>query len=71
MAPAAVLKACVGARTGDASDADERVVAAQLDQDPGRIAWLKLDASKDADVTAAAIHALSAPALAAEGDRRS
>jgi aminoglycoside phosphotransferase family enzyme/predicted kinase len=38
-APAEVLKARVDARKGDASDADARVVEAQLDRDPGELSW--------------------------------
>jgi hypothetical protein len=35
----------VRARTGDASDADEAVVRAQLKRDPGAIRWCRLDAT--------------------------
>jgi aminoglycoside phosphotransferase family enzyme/predicted kinase len=38
-APEATLRDRVAARTGDASDADTRVVGLQLAQDPGPIAW--------------------------------
>ena len=40
-APAAVLKARVEARVGDASDADARVVDAQLAKDVGPMAWAR------------------------------
>ncbi|GAB4531866.1 MAG: AAA family ATPase [Parvularculaceae bacterium] len=42
-APAAALRARVTARRGDASDADARVVEAQLRQDAGEIDWMRID----------------------------
>jgi aminoglycoside phosphotransferase family enzyme/predicted kinase len=44
-APAAVLEARVAARTGDASDADVRVLRDQLARDPGPMSWRVLDAA--------------------------
>ena len=41
------LRARVGARRNDASDADLRVLAGQLSQDPGDVAWTRLDAKGD------------------------
>jgi hypothetical protein len=46
-APGAVLMARVAAREGDASDATAAVVAAQLETDPGRIGWTRLDATQE------------------------
>lgn len=43
-APEAVLKARVGARTGDASDATASVVDAQLRRGPGEVSWHRIDA---------------------------
>jgi len=45
-APAEVLKARVGARTDDASDADAAVVERQLDYDLGSFTWHRLDAAR-------------------------
>jgi len=45
-APAEVLKERVGARSGDASDADAAVVERQLDYDLGSITWHRLDAAR-------------------------
>ena len=42
-----VLKARVGARTADASDADVQVLATQLAQDPGELSWTRIDAQGD------------------------
>lgn len=42
-----VLKARVAARTNDASDADPRVLAMQLDQEPGEFSWTRIDAEGD------------------------
>ncbi len=43
-APQETLEARVSARQGDASDADARVVARQLSNDPGPIDWTRLQA---------------------------
>ncbi|CAN7420130.1 AAA family ATPase [Phenylobacterium sp. LjRoot225] len=45
-APAAVLEARVAGRTGDASDADVRVLRDQLARDPGLMSWRVLDAER-------------------------
>ena len=42
-----ILKQRVAARHGDASDADLRVLAAQLSTDPGPVAWHPIDVSRD------------------------
>jgi predicted kinase len=42
-----VLKARVAARTNDASDADLRVLAMQLDQESGELSWTRIDAEGD------------------------
>ncbi|MEZ5669455.1 MAG: AAA family ATPase [Alphaproteobacteria bacterium] len=52
-APEAVLTARVGARRGDASDADAAVVRRQLKLDTGEIAWARLDAARPAAEVAA------------------
>ncbi len=58
-APPEVLRARVGNRRGDASDADKRVVDMQLSYDTGEIAWPRLDAvGTPQTVTAAARKAL-------------
>jgi len=44
-APLHVLTARVGARTGDASDADEEVVRRQAGYDLGDMTWTRVDAS--------------------------
>jgi predicted kinase len=44
-ASASVLTSRVEARSGDASDADARVVLQQLRQDMGAVRWQRLDAS--------------------------
>ena len=49
------LRARVGARRNDASDADLRVVAMQLEQDPGELGWARLDAQADFGGMAAAL----------------
>jgi hypothetical protein len=41
----------VGARSGDASDADARVATAQQDYDLGRMEWTIVDANGDPDET--------------------
>jgi predicted kinase len=41
-APAPVMAARIQARTGDASDADRRVLEEQLARDPGAITWRKV-----------------------------
>jgi len=48
-APAETLAARVGARVGDASDADARVVATQLRYDLGTIDWERIDAARPPD----------------------
>jgi len=48
-APADALAARVSARRGDASDADARVVAAQLGYDLGAVDWTRIDAARPAD----------------------
>jgi predicted kinase len=44
-APAQVMAARVAARSGDASDADVRVLEQQLQRDPGEITWRRVDAA--------------------------
>jgi aminoglycoside phosphotransferase family enzyme/predicted kinase len=68
-APPSVLMERTTVRTGDASDADSAVVARQVAQDVGPIAWRRLDAVRAADAvleaaTSALAEALHAPALA-------
>ena len=46
-APAEVLRSRIAGRRNDASDADLRVLAMQLRQDPGEMAWTRLDATGD------------------------
>ena len=43
--PADVMKQRLAARTGDASDADERVLEQQLTRDPGEIGWKRAPAA--------------------------
>jgi hypothetical protein len=52
-APAATLLARVRARQDDASDATAAVLQAQLEVDPGRLDWSKVDAGGDSDTVAA------------------
>jgi hypothetical protein len=69
-APADRLVERVGARTGDASDADEAVVRGQLERDPGPLHWPRLDAAAPPEVLverARAVLALDAGALAVVG----
>jgi aminoglycoside phosphotransferase family enzyme/predicted kinase len=53
-APLPVLEARVGARVGDASDADVAVLRSQLTRDLGAMTWRVLDASPPAEATARA-----------------
>jgi uncharacterized protein len=53
-APAATLLARVRGRKGDASDADAAVLQAQLEVDPGPLAWAKVDAGGAPETVAAA-----------------
>jgi predicted kinase len=53
-APAQTLLARVRARKGDASDATETVLEAQLQVDPGAMSWQQLDASPEPEAVAAA-----------------
>ncbi|HYG27713.1 MAG TPA: AAA family ATPase [Caulobacteraceae bacterium] len=54
-APAEVLRGRLGARSGDASDADVRVLAGQLTRDPGPLNWKVIDARGDFAAAAAAL----------------
>jgi aminoglycoside phosphotransferase family enzyme/predicted kinase len=54
-APAEVLRARVAARTNDASDADVRVLAMQLAQDPGDVGWIRIEAQGDFTTAALAL----------------
>jgi hypothetical protein len=59
-APPAVLMDRAARRTGDVSDADRAVVRAQVEQDPGPIAWRRIAAERSPDaVLAAAASALA------------
>ena len=51
-APAAVLEARVAGRSGDASDADVRVLRDQLGREAGAMDWRVLDAARPAQATA-------------------
>jgi aminoglycoside phosphotransferase family enzyme/predicted kinase len=53
-APAATLLARVRGRKGDASDADAAVLQAQLEVDPGPLAWSQVDAGGGPEAVAAA-----------------
>jgi len=69
-APVERLVARVRARDGDASDADERVVRAQLTRDTGSIGWRRLDAALTPDLLVERARAaldLDGGALAAVG----
>jgi len=69
-APVDRLVERVRARSGDASDADEAVVRAQLERDPGPIHWHRLDAAVAPEVLrerARSALALDGGALAAVG----
>jgi aminoglycoside phosphotransferase family enzyme/predicted kinase len=44
-APVEVMAQRIGARSGDASDADARVLEQQLGRDPGEISWTRVDAA--------------------------
>ena len=58
-APPETMKARLGARRDDASDATASVLAGQLGHDPGALDWRRLAAGGDPDKTlAAARHAL-------------
>eukprot|EP00903_Cladosiphon_okamuranus_P001044 g1042.t1 len=46
-----VLKARINARTGDASDATEKVVDIQLGYDTGNMTWTEIDAGSDRQAT--------------------
>ena len=52
-APPETLVRRVGGRGADASDATPEVVERQLRQDPGRVAWRRLDARAGPDELAA------------------
>ena len=45
-APEAVLTARLDARTGDASDADARILEQQLQRDPGAMTWKRVDSTR-------------------------
>jgi len=55
-APEATMRARLGARRGDASDATEPVLRTQLSRDPGPLDWVRLDAGGAPDATLAAAH---------------
>ena len=54
-APAETMRARIGARRGDASDATAEVLAKQLAADPGAMDWSRIDASGDPHATLAAV----------------
>jgi predicted kinase len=54
-APGDVLRQRIGARSGDASDANVAVLEEQLARDPGPIAWRKLSATGDLTLHAPAL----------------
>ena len=54
-APAATLAARIGGRHGDASDATAEVLALQIGQDPGCMAWQRVDVGGDVEASFAAV----------------
>lgn len=62
-APATQMKARLDARRGDASDASAQILAAQMKEDPGPIAWTRLPADGDPD----AVFAVARDALDRSG----
>jgi hypothetical protein len=62
-APADTLISRVGARRGDASDADAAVVQSQLARPTGTMSWTRVDARGDRDATLAAAAAKLPPAI--------
>jgi aminoglycoside phosphotransferase family enzyme/predicted kinase len=54
-APADILRTRIEARTGDASDADASVLAAQLSREPGPLTWKVIDARSDFAAAAGAL----------------
>lgn len=63
-APVAILKSRLGARTGDASDADESVLETQTTYKIGALDWTVIDAAGDVDRTLAKARA-ALPAMQA------
>ncbi len=57
-APAATLTGRVAARHGDASDADQRVVAEQLSRDSGPIGWRRVDAGRPLEAVVADVEGI-------------
>jgi hypothetical protein len=57
-APSEILAARIGARNGDASDADLPVLRQQLSFDIGAVEWQRITAASDLTVTLAAVRAL-------------
>ncbi|HEX3954947.1 MAG TPA: AAA family ATPase [Stellaceae bacterium] len=53
-APEQTMRSRIAARRGDASDASAEVLARQLDEDPGELDWLRLDAGGSQDALLAA-----------------
>ena len=62
-APADTLIARVGARRGDASDADAGVVQSQLARPTGAMSWARVDAREDREATLTAAAAKLPPAI--------
>lgn len=60
-APSKLLATRLGARRGDASDADTAVLRQQLDVDTGTIDWSQIDATGDMVASLAAARALIDP----------